>query len=422
MKITGISLCIVFFACFCTVGCSNSDTAAERSAKTHPIDPKPINITPPPELFVVLAQALAGDYQHSENDALPAPGSAEKIAELRQIRLNIARLATDEADVELLAKDSSKAIEEMIAAIDRVESLPSPPGWLQTFAGTAMYYYRGVINEDVSLEQIRVPDVTGGHAELHDAAMHALLKSSRRLTASRLLLPDIAKRFAGPNTASNTPILEVDFDDHHLNGADRISLRNISGFGLTNCTVFLQLNGKDGQVARNVHFIDKWEPGDSIFSMYLPGIQFRGKTYNRRTVDELQTIRISVYCDQLTSEDTVFTYTAADRRKDRVKLLKSLDFYGKYQQFDESYIALLSTPREVSVRFTGTQELRDVKLTLTLSNGANTASRTHEIGVWKEDTFHSIKFPAIDWEAEAYEATIELTKSGAKRTVVWTRE
>ena len=452
MKLYRQPLTAAVLACVCFIGCGDGDAETPpktvTSTKQQPTaqkpqsapqqppaqvlaekpkkDPAPSNpdvvaATPPPELFIVLAQALAGDYQHSKSEAIPALESAERIAELQRVRISIARLDTDELDIESLAKDSSRAVQEMVTAIERVEALPDPPGWLRTSADSFMYYYRGVVNEDVSLEHFKPDEAESGRAEVH-AAMLALLQSSRRLTALRLLLPDIAKRFAGPRTQSAVPILRLDFDDHHLNGPDKLSLHNASGVDLTNCTVVLQLNGKDGQVARNVHFINEWLANESVFSIYPPGIQYRGKRYGRRTVDDLRTIRFSVYCDQLACADVVYKYSASDRQEDGIALLRSLKFFGKYQPYEEGFIALTSTDRSVSVRYSGTQELRDVKLTLTLLNGSKSESRSQELDVWPVGVFESIEFPSIDWEARQYKATIKMMKSGAQHTVSWTRK
>ena len=99
------------------------------------------------------------------------------------------------------------------------------------------------------------------------------------------------------------------------------TLTNVTGSYLSNCTVLVEIHSKDGDTRQNVHFIDSWAPGETLYARYGIGYQSDAGVYGRQTVYGVQRIILSAWSDQGRDEAFKYDYIGAERDADITELL-----------------------------------------------------------------------------------------------------
>lgn len=153
-----------------------------------------------------------------------------------------------------------------------------------------------------------------------------------RHRAAQLLLPSIASRCAGPDVEGPAP-LAVDIDEAFADASDHdlIKLTNASGRELHHCTVLVELRGRDGGIAQNVHFVPIWKPGETRYAPYGIGVQTDRDNVGQQTVYGIEQVHVSLWSDELRRESWVYEYPGAERERDRRALLEStLKYHCQY--------------------------------------------------------------------------------------------
>jgi hypothetical protein len=156
-----------------------------------------------------------------------------------------------------------------------------------------------------------------------------------RSRAAQLMLPEAAKAYCGLARTSKQ-LVGIDFDESFAGSADhdQIALTNASGGPLTNCTVLVELRGRDGDVRQNVHFVPLWEEDGARFARYGIGIESNSGVYGRRTVYGVQEVRVSVWADETSQESIVYRYVGTERDKDvKAELDGKMKVMYRYNQY-----------------------------------------------------------------------------------------
>jgi hypothetical protein len=140
--------------------------------------------------------------------------------------------------------------------------------------------------------------------------------------AARLMLPDAARQFGGPEFVQGDAVT-IDFDESFAASADHdaIRLTNSSGSDLTNCTVLVEIIGKDGESSRNVHFAKRWTAGGTNHAKYGIGLEASGGVVARRTVYGVHEVWVSVWADELSDERIRLKYRGPPRDADIARIL-----------------------------------------------------------------------------------------------------
>ena len=176
-----------------------------------------------------------------------------------------------------------------------------------------------------------------------------------RSRAAQLMLPSIASRTAGEDRHGPDPI-SIDLDESFAASAafDLIALRNVSGVTLNDCTVLVELRGADGRVSQNVHFVESWDAGSERFSRYGVGIETPNGPVGRQTVNGVNEVRVSLWCNELRRERTVYTYPGPERDRDVATMLEGRakltteyvpnPFWGVGRCFDLGFVGVPQIP------------------------------------------------------------------------------
>lgn len=139
-----------------------------------------------------------------------------------------------------------------------------------------------------------------------------------RARAVALMLPEGARTYGGPLHTGDQPVIATDFDESFvaMSNHDKVCLTNRSGKALSNCTLLVEIRGRDGDVRQNVHFVESWENGGNRYARYGIGIKANDEVYGRQTVLGVQELHVSVWADQLSQEGVVYRYPGPERDKD----------------------------------------------------------------------------------------------------------
>lgn len=344
--IARVTLCASLLVLVALAGCDRPPSSTQASIPKSVAAPAP---APAPNATTSGYAAIAGN--------LADPFLIER--NQQPLKKELAQLLA-EANVKVVRYQSSPASDPMIRRIAQ-EAADSGLTMIQSRQALDM------MSQDVGFSSFLIGALglyLGDPATIINGASGVLAKGDarqqekikwgaafNRSRAAQLMLPEAAKAYAGP--ASPTPLVGVDFDESFAGSAnhDFIALTNVSGKPLTNCTVLVELRGKDGDVRQNVHFLARWEPAATRFACYGIGIESDSGVYGRRTVYGVQEIRTSVWADEASQESVVYTYAGTERDKDvralldgKMKVLYRYDAAPLFGNGPEVVLSLADVP------------------------------------------------------------------------------
>jgi hypothetical protein len=235
----------------------------------------------------------------------------------------------------------------------------------------------------------------------------------QRRRAASFLVAELAKEFAGP-TAEKPP-LAVDFDEHWfgLPVPDRVNLSNESGRDLSNCTVQVDLCGKNGKWVRNVHFVASWPKGQKLWADYFSIDPREVAALVGTTAIEVQELKVSLWCNELRSESVSIPYDNTAREMDQHRQLDAnLDLVLDYvaQPFFEKGPCI-----GITMKVGGNLPRTKIDV-VCRAKGSQPVAMTHTVGGWLLGDRVSVQsFGALEACPTSVEVT--LTIDGLKAPV-----
>lgn len=189
----------------------------------------------------------------------------------------------------------------------------------------------------------------------------ASVKSRRAVT---FLLPELARELAGP--AHSKAAVEIDFDENWYGAEpDRVNLTNVSGVDLTNCTLQVDLRGREGAWVRNVHFVPAWPAGKKLWADYHTSDPSNVSAISRTTAVEVQELRVSLWAAELSKEGESINYPGKDRDADRLRQIDRLVTFT----IDYVESPLFETGPCLGVTLGGVEKLPSCKVEVTCHGG-----------------------------------------------------
>lgn len=187
----------------------------------------------------------------------------------------------------------------------------------------------------------------------------------QRRRAATFLLPELAREFAGEQRKE--PVLAIDFDENWFGEGlpDRVSLTNVSGSDLTNCTVQIDIRGRSGKWVRNVHFVPSWSKTKKMWSDYVSTDPTQLESISGTTATEVQDLKVSVWCDELRAEGIELRYSGLARDEDRARQLENL----MAVRVDYVESPFLEKGPCIGVTLTGVNRLPACKVSVTCHGG-----------------------------------------------------
>ena len=391
-------------------GCQEAAVPASASEKPQ-IQGARTNPPLPPE-YAVLAAHLADEHAFDQHRPELRQDAPQALAEASAALLDLRAIESADADITSLTNDAQSALNNSITATGKILSLPEPPaGWEQFADG----FVRGFVG-DVSGLLRRVDELEGQSRDIRHQAMQ-LTAGIRQWQTARLLLPRIARKYAGPPVVQGSALL-LDFDEAWGSQGpdDALTLVNNSG-DLTNCTVLVELQGRT-EVSRNVHFLPEWRSGQAIHARYSPGTDFAGEVILRQSVYDVQRLVVSAWADQLSQESIRYEYAGGEKDADIARYCEPIRLSLEYQPFAEG--SIWNTDRAVLLRLDGIARLIHPRLTVTFSRGQQRKSWYRSFDGWEQGEVKTIDTGGeLEWDPEQIEVTISFPTTGYRHTSIW---
>lgn len=341
------------------------------------------------------------------SDVPPGEVPMERAAIEAKERWRIVTLRSLEATdkrIEVVAREGAEAHEKLIEQASKGGD-----------DGAFLVLAALVVNPAYALIPLaREADKTSAHVTRYEAAV-------QRRRAASFLLPELAREFAG--AVAEKPALSVDFDEQCFGprGPDRVNLVNESGRDLSNCTVQVDLRGKDGKWVRNVHFVTAWPKGQKLWADYLSVDPREVAALVGTTAVQVQELKVSLWCTELRSESISIAYDNAALAADLVRQLDAnldlvLDYVAR---------PLIERGPCIGITMKVGGNLPRTKIDVTCrGKGGSPKTLTHTVGGWRLGTRVSVQsFGALDDCPDTVDVTLTVdgltapvTKKGLKIT------
>ena len=376
---------------------SLAQTGAARDAET------------PPEAYVVLARSLADPHLSEHDSAAVKEDLAATIAAQRQILRDLFAVAATSAhrDLAAIANESAEAVLDLLIQLKLLEVLPKPPQADQLVAeGLIRLLFRGfgIIG--------RVEEIYHQDTNLKNA-FRALSEASARRARAKLKLPVIAAYYSGPPLPMTQPALAIDYDAAWLpEQPDRVTLRNNTGKALHHCAILVELVGETGASTSSLYFAETLAPASVLFGEYDGDTKVQNQTIKRPAVHLTQTLKVSLWADELSQESLVYQYAGAERDKDMARYLKGMTLASRYRPFTKGL--LFDTQRGLHVWLRGAELARPFKIMAHFQRGTKGKILEWTFAGWKKDEQKTLDTLAGDlpWDPEWYRLEIYFPEVG----------
>jgi hypothetical protein len=220
--------------------------------------------------------------------------------------------------------------------------------------------------------------------------------------------------------------IDVDGSWNNTFSADWVRMRNDSGRDLTDCTLFVSIDGTNATTGAaesdsHVHFLPRWPAGKWAYAPY-PSRSAGGIATNE-SVDSIDKVKVAVFSEQATGS-VEHTYAGAQFDADVERWVDSAlkpKFSGQWcsytnhtfydNGFDFSVEAEFSPFPVQDVTVTLHEGTLETSLTWSLPGG------TMSTGFLGKRYLSSSSFNA--WDPDKVEVTLTFPKSGYKRVLTW---
>ena len=177
-----------------------------------------------------------------------------------------------------------------------------------------------------------------------------------------------------------------------------------------------------GDVRKNVHFVEHWPNKSWMYARYDPGQVINGRTTGRMTVIGIQKADVTVLSPQFSTKGT-YIYQGAEKDLDIATFPgENLKFTGRYQPFEKG--VFWNTERGAKFTLDGLPFLPQCRVTVTFRRGLQSKAWYWDFDNWRqgeEKTFNSpagqLTFDpdnvdmAVSFPGTSYEPRVRLTVS-----------
>jgi hypothetical protein len=352
---------------------------------------------PLPAGYATLARHLVDECSPAPIAHKPSDDPASLIAECRVAAMEVGGISSDDAELDALSREGRDALMEGAAHLERLATIPGSPDLALWFAEN---FARGFLLDLIGA--VRRHQEVFGNMQAAEAEVHSLVAANRRLEVAKLLLPRIAARYAGRPAGGNRTIA-IDFDAAWgpVGPDDRLTLSNHAGTDLHNCTILVEIRGKDGDTARSVYFATRWPVGTSLHARCPAGTELFGETVGRRSVPRVESIVASIWSDELTRESINYAYAGPERDADVGRYCQGMTIEAAYRPFAKGLF--WNTERGLLVRLRGIERIPNPRATVTFRRGANELSWHWDFDRWDEGEEKALDAAGkLTWDPESY--------------------
>jgi hypothetical protein len=336
-----------------------------------------------PEEYRVVAKHLAQELKKNPGDFRDDKSLTTQIAEGHAAIMDLRAVDSSDPEITYIATQGEVACVEFFARVERINALPKPQSAGSLFVESFIHGLYGNILAGYSL---------GADADAKQKAimteMHALAAAMEKADAVHLLLPKIARKYSVPVSAGSGRI-RVDFDEswYGFGPHDWCCLYN-AGARLMDCTVVVELTGANGEIRKNVHYINDWPPNSWRYARYSAGTVVSGRYVGRMTVFNVSTVGVTLLSPRFSTKVS-YTYIGQEKDKDIAKHCKDVKLSWRYQPFVKGII--WDTQRGVKVTLTDCPRFGKCRIDLSFKRGKDSKQWYWSIDSWKpgeEKTFN----------------------------------
>lgn len=377
------------------LGLSRDTGQHTRYALPHRTNP------PLPAEYVTLARHLADDHKADPGQPDPEPDVAGTIAKFLNAASDLKGHHSTDPEIDSLCVEACEVLGEAARHAQRLDALPKPPGFGEMFAES---FARGFLGDLLGLG--RSYQEAQGRQDAVVSEVRQIMALQRRHDVARLMLPRIAARYGGPITAGGQPV-QVDFDASWgpVGPEDWLTLVNRSNHDLHNCTIKVEVRGRDGEIARSVHFVPHWRVATAIYAKYSPGQEVLGEIVERHTVPRVDSVVVSLWANELSQESITYAYAGAEWDADVARYCKSMQVLASYRPFAEG--VLWNTERGVLAQLQGVKFLASPRITIHFRRGASSLSWYWDFDRWDAGETKTLDTRGkLPWDPESYRVVV----------------
>jgi hypothetical protein len=366
-----------------------------------------------PTEYPVVAARLADELLEDPDRPEPKEDLPHAIADLRAAALELAGLRPADPEVAALAAEAQAVHAGAAEHLERFLALPRPPGEVEMFL---VGFFRG-FNLDFSGFVDSMERAEGRQAAL-EAEVKGLIALTRRGEVAKLHLPRVAARHAGPAVAGIPVALDLDASWGPFGPDDRLTLVNRSGRELHNAMISVELRGRSGDPARNVHFVPRWPAGKALYAKCERGRELLGEVVRRMTVPGVESAVVSVWADELSREGINYTYAGPERDADVARYCQGMAILGSYRPYSSSLF--WTTQRGVVLRLSGIRHLENPRVTVTFVRGGAELTVFEDYPLWEDGETKTLDAGGrLAWDPEEYRVAVTFPDTGHAYRAVW---
>jgi len=332
---------------------------------------------PLPDEYRTLANALAMEMRSAPDQFRDDKGITEILAEGHSAVLDLRGIQSSDEDIMYIADQGEAAFSEALLHLERINALPKPPGAVELFVSSFVDGFFG--------------NIFGAYARALDAEekqnaiiaeLYPLIAAIEKVDAAQQMLPKVATKYSA-TYCNSTNRITVDFDESWgcVGPHDWFKIYNC-GPALDDCTIVVQLTGANGEVRKNVHFLEQWPANTWMYARYSAGIELLEKQLGRTTVDDVQSLDVTIYSPTYATL-IHYVYKGEEFDKDVAKYCEDLVFTGRYQPFESGI--LWDTQRGVEFTLHGIPGIPKCRVAVTFRKGLLQSKTLYwELDDWKE--------------------------------------
>ena len=339
-----------------------------------------VAVLPFPPEYRVVAKHLGQDMQTSPELFRNTKSPDELLDLMRSQIADLRAVRSSDSQINHAADAGQSAYAEELRYIEQVIQLPKPMSMEASAILANIRFFLGDVGGAVSTT---MGDYDKQSARF--AAANAFADACDRADGLDRRLIAIAQKYAAPMTpAANLFTVDIAAAWGPFGTHDWFMIYN-AGPALDDCTIVVELTGKNGDTRKNVHFVEQLPSNKWMYAQYdlgqewatgRPGLAFR------KTVTDIQKATVSVWSPKLSTEMT-YVYQGAEKDKDIAALCKTIKFTGSYQPFEGG--VFWNTNRGAKFSLEGIAFLPKCQATVTFRKGSDMKQWRWDFDSWKQD-------------------------------------
>lgn len=319
-------------------------------------------------------------------------------------------ITTEDLEIRNTAARAHEALSAFIQYSDALASLPVPmpasQRFLESFLSGAVAGYTGDPGIVMGyIGQATESDVKAA-AKQQEMAI-AICRAERQFDAIQQSLPRIASRFAAPPSPADERFT-VDLNDtwgEHT--SEKWFCIHNGGSDLHDCTLQVQLTGRDGQIRRNVHFLNHWPANTWMYAQYKVGFALPdGTQADSQSVAAIRAADLSLWSPEYSTQFH-HDYQGAERDRDVQKYCEPLELIGTFIPFHAGILRDTEAGAEFILK--GVKSLPPGTVTLTFRGPNQRRSWSWNQTGWSEGEKQSFYTPKGELKFIPQEVKVRLT-------------